>query len=525
MKTLNLIQGSPEWLAARAKHPTASEAPIMMGASTKMRRNELLKLRATGNEREYSDWVQRNLFDKGHDQEAKARVLVEQDIGEDLYPVTATDDEGWLLASFDGMTMLGDTLYEHKMFNPELAAAVRAGELPPEYYWQLEQQLLVSGADKVIFVTSDGTRDNWASMVYKPVQGRAEQLVAGWKQFEQDLAEYEVVPEKPQAVGRTPDNLPALRIELSGAVTASNLVDFKEHAFAVIQAINTDLQTDQDFADAEKTVKWCKDVEDRLDAAKQHALSQTADIDALFRTLDAIAEETRAKRLELDRLVKAQKENRRTEIKTTAEAALRKHIAALEARIAPVRLAIPADFAGAMKGKRTIATLQDAADTELARAKIDASTVADKIDANLKLIRGAGHDFLFADLQALATKDADDLKMIVEARIAKHKADEQAKLDAKLETEREKIRLEEQSKAEQTAQQRPAEQPAVAKVDEVLAPARQTRSAGSRQATRPTDRQIIDALALQFRVHESKVIEWLLDMDLEAASRELEAAF
>src|SRR5690606_20293300 len=117
MKTLNLIQGGPEWLAARAKHLTASEAPIMMGASTKMRRNELLKLRATGNEREYSDWVQRNLFDKGHDQEAKARVLVEQDIGEDLYPVTATDDDGWLLASFDGMTMLGDTLYEHKMWN------------------------------------------------------------------------------------------------------------------------------------------------------------------------------------------------------------------------------------------------------------------------------------------------------------------------------------------------------------------------------------------------------------------------
>jgi hypothetical protein len=35
---------------------------------------------------------------------------------------------------------------------------------------------------------------------------------------------------------------------------------------------------------------------------------------------------------------------------------------------------------------------------------------------------------------------------------------------------------------------------------------------------RPTDDEIISALALCFRVHESKVIEWLLDMDLAEAT-------
>ncbi|MEY2686736.1 MAG: hypothetical protein RL375_934 [Pseudomonadota bacterium] len=35
---------------------------------------------------------------------------------------------------------------------------------------------------------------------------------------------------------------------------------------------------------------------------------------------------------------------------------------------------------------------------------------------------------------------------------------------------------------------------------------------------RPSDDDIIDVLSLHFRVHESKVIEWLLGMDLEAAS-------
>src|SRR5690606_5975316 len=166
--------------------------------------------------------------------------------------------------------------------------------------------------------------------------------------------------------------------------TSSNLKAFREHAMAVLGAIKTDLQTDQDFADADKTVKWCKEVEDRLQAAKQHALSQTASIDELFRTIDAITEETRAKRLELDKLVKARKDAIRLEIKSTAEQAVKKHVAILNQRLIPVTLPnIPADFAGVMKGKKTVASLEDAVDTELARFKIEANNLADKMDANL----------------------------------------------------------------------------------------------------------------------------------------------
>src|SRR5690625_996482 len=251
MITHNVIQGSAEWLELRAKHLTASEAPVMMGASSKVRRNELLDMMSTGTEKEISDWVQRNLFDKGHQYEAMARPIVERIIGEELYPTTGTDDIGWLLASFDGITMLGDTIYEHKMWNEALAQAVRDKVLPAEYYWQLEQQLLVSGAGRVIFVVSDGTEENFEWMEYRPVEGRAKQLVAGWRQFEEDLANYEAVEQKPDAVGRTPENLPALRIEVSGEVTASNLAEYREHALSVIKSINRDLVTDQDFADAE----------------------------------------------------------------------------------------------------------------------------------------------------------------------------------------------------------------------------------------------------------------------------------
>lgn len=145
-----------------------------MRASKQMKRTELLHAKKTGLDRDVSWWVQKNLFDKVHEAEALARPILEGRIGEDLFPVVGT--EGDLLASLDGCTILGDVLFEHKMWNEQLAADVRAGTLDPHYYWQLEQQLLVSGAEKVIFVCSDGTEENFVSMEYTPAPQRSSQV-------------------------------------------------------------------------------------------------------------------------------------------------------------------------------------------------------------------------------------------------------------------------------------------------------------------------------------------------------------
>ena len=425
MKVHAVQQGSTEWLALRAQHFTASEAPAMMGASKYQSRGDLLTQKKTGIVPEVSA-AQQRLFDRGHETEALTRAIIEAQLGEDLFPVVAT--EGNLLASVDGMDMLGTVLFEHKLWNEGLTAQVRAGELEPHYYWQLEQQLLVTGAERAIFVCSDGTENNLVQLDYHPVAGRREQLLAGWAQFEQDLAAFTPTEAKVEAVGRTPESLPALRIEVTGMVTASNLDAFKAHALTVFQGINTDLQTDQHFADAEKTVKWCGDVEERLAAAKQHALSQTESIDALFRAIDEISAEARAKRLELDRLVKARKESIRTEIVANAATALREHVAQINGTLGGkvVMPVIPADFAGAIKGKKTVASLREAADTELARAKIEASRVADGIRLNLGSLRelAKDHAFLFADAQQLVLKANDDLVALIKTRIAEHEAAE-----------------------------------------------------------------------------------------------------
>lgn len=204
MKVHNVQQGTPEWLALRASHFTASEAPAMMGASRFQTRNDLLAMKKTGIVPDVTP-QQQAAFDRGHATEELARPLVEEDLGEELYPVVGTS--GNLLASMDGATMLGDVLFEHKLWNEKVVTQIRAGALDPHYYWQLEQQLLVSGAEKVIFVCSDGTRGKFVSMEYTPVPGRREELIAGWAQFEQDLGEFEVKEARVEVIGAAPDQL------------------------------------------------------------------------------------------------------------------------------------------------------------------------------------------------------------------------------------------------------------------------------------------------------------------------------
>jgi predicted phage-related endonuclease len=467
MKIHNVAQGSEAWHALRANYFTASEAPAMMGASKQMKRTELLHAKKTGLDRDVSWWVQKNLFDKGHEAEALARPILEARIGEDLFPVVGT--EGDLLASLDGCTILGDVLFEHKMWNEQLAADVRAGILDPHYYWQLEQQLLVSGAEKVIFVCSDGTEENFVSMEYVPVTGRAATLVAGWKQFQADLLDFTPAEVVPEAVGKTPESLPALRIEVTGMVTASNLEQFKAHSLAVFGSINTELETDQHFADAEKAVKWCGDVEERLEAAKQHALSQTESIDALFRTIDEISAEARAKRLMLDKLVKARKLSIREDIVITAAKALQTHIDQINTSLGgKARMpAVPADLAGAIKGKKTISSLRDSADSELARAKIAASQIGDSIRTNLASLDELAADylFLFNDIQQLVLKANDDLVALIKVRISEHQKAEEQKAEAQREQirQQELQRIETEAKAKAPAEPAPVASPVLVK--------------------------------------------------------------
>lgn len=459
MKIHNVIQGSPEWLALRAQRDmfTASEAQAMMGDSAHMTRAELIRRKASGITPEVSEFVEQRVHAPGHKTEDMFRPIAEEMLnGEDLGRVTGSIEiDGLkLLASFDGLTFDRSVGYEHKLFNATIAKAIKFdGEPGPAYHWQLEQQLLVSGAQRILFVTSDGTRDCEEHCFYESKPERRAKLIAGWKQFAADLAAY--VPEQapaPKAVGRTPENLPALHIEISGQVRASNLATYREHALAVLGSINRELTTDQHFADAEKTVKWCEGVEQRLDAAKDHALSQTASIEQVFRAIDDVKAETRRVRLELDKLVKARKEAIRGEIVAEAHTKLREQIDRLNKSLGHILMPTPAaDFGGAIKGKKSIQSMRDAVDQVLADAKMSASDTAHRIAQNLRTIEAhADLAHLFPDRAALVLKMPDDLQAVVQNRVAEHRRKEEERLEA----ERARIRREEQERADREARER-----------------------------------------------------------------------
>lgn len=279
MEFVNLEQGTPEWEEFRRLHYPASEAPVVMGCGKYEPKTpeNLALMRIGAKEYEVSEYQQK-IFDEGHRSEAYCRPLIEGIIGEPLSPVTAKKDMKLnmeMSASFDGLTFEKDILFEHKWWNEDLAKQVKAKKLDGFYHWQLEQQLLVSGAKKVIFVTSDSFRvDSYQEaealkaegkivsdqlidpvtgqayyaaanhleyMEYKPVRGRAKKLVEGWKKYEEIVGK--VLFEGGEWDKLTARMIPLLtqQDELNAKLEEikSQLSVFKEAAISYATTINT----------------------------------------------------------------------------------------------------------------------------------------------------------------------------------------------------------------------------------------------------------------------------------------------
>jgi predicted phage-related endonuclease len=512
MKIINVTQGTPEWLLARAPYFCASEAAAMFGVSTHQKRAELMNEKAAGISKEFTPF-QQALLVRGHEAES-IRAHIESLIGDELFPVVGA--EGKLLASFDGVTMDGETVFEHKLWNEELATQVEVGELGPAHYWQLEQQLHVSKAKRVIFVCSDGTPEKCVHMFYTPEPGRAAKLLLGWEQFDADLCAWTAPAPEPVVEKKALMALPALSVALVGKVTTSNLPAYRASALEFIKAINTDLQTDQDFSDAETTVKFCEGAEKNIQVVKEHAIAQTASIDELFRALDQISEAMRSKRLALEKLVKTRKDQIRADIAQASRKNWNDHITQLNTNLRRVTVTVPMpDFGAAIKGKRTLSSLREAVDSVLTAAKIEATQQSELFASRLTIIDEVAkdHEFLVRDLAALVAMPTETLSAVIKQRIADHKAEIARKA---------------------TAAPVPKAAPAPAqsveyKVTGVIgagpapaAPAGWGSVAGAPDPApvRPPAAQIIDVVACAFDVDINTALGWFAQIDWRAALAE-----
>jgi putative phage-type endonuclease len=450
MITHDVEQGSPEWHALRGSgYFCASEAAAMMGQSPHMKRNELLHAKKTLGAREFSDFVQKRVLDKGHEVEEAARPIVEAKIMESLYRVTGTLEVAGLqlLASFDGLTMGEELAWECKLRNADLVQAAEAGEVPDSYWPQLEHQLLVSGAERLLFTPTDGTEEGTIFVPYDSRPERRAAVIAGWKQFAEDLETYVAVTAEPAKTAAPIKELPAIIWKRDGLALTHNLDVFRTAALQLVEDSKLPMETDQDFADREALCKAFAEAEKKIELYKAQILGEIEDVDAFSRGLTEISELIRQARLNGEKQVKTRKESIRVEILERAQRAFAEHIKKINERLGkPYMPKVDADFGGAMKNKRTVASLQDAVDTSLSKAKIKANEIGDLIAINLIQLRelAGEHKELFADTATLVLKPTDDVITTIKYRLAEQKRKEEA--------ERERIRKEEEAKAQAAAE-------------------------------------------------------------------------
>jgi len=495
--THQLTQGSPEWHLYRARHDNASDAAAMLNCSPYKTRNELLHERWLGLQPEFSDYVQERVLDRGHTFEHLARPLAEAILGETLFPVTMS--LGSMSASLDGHTFDDSTNWEHKSLNEQLLAVMPeefnpGSDLPKFYRVQMEHQFIPSGAEQCLFTASKWNGEDLLDIrhawYYPDAELRAE-IVAGWEQFHKDLAAY-VPPEaeKPKPAGKRLDQLPALRVTITDGKlsTDTNLAAWKAHALKTIGSVNRSLVTDEDFATAENMVKWCETVETNCDTATAYVRSQVEDIDAALRALEDVKAASAKVRNELSKLGDRRKKERKEELVGDAVAALHKHVSDLNQTLAPYRLpAMAPDFQSCVKGKSKFANMKNDLDSLLAKSKIEANDIAEKMRANIAAIN-AKPEFLglFADAAALILQPADHLALVIRTRIADHEAELKRKAEEAARAAEEKIRADERARieAEERERRAQAERDEQERIRQAEAAARQEREAAAAEKRR-----------------------------------------
>lgn len=540
MNIHNLVQGTPEWHAHRANYFNASEAPAMLGVSKYTTRDQLIHSMATGLTKEVDASTQK-IFDNGHKFEALARPIAEKIIGEDLYPVVGSMGE--YSASFDGITMGEDIIFEHKTLNDELRECFANGEQPPLMYRvQMEQQLMVSGAEKCLFMASKWNGEELVEENHFWYTSDAElrsRIVEGWNQFATDIATY-VPPVKVQKVeAETIQTLPVPSVVVRGEITASNLGDITPMFDKYLGEVKTEFSTDQDFADAEANGNNCEETEKRIKALRENIIAQMVDINTVDTTLANYQEAFRKLKVLLRNAVKEQKDTIKSNAIMAAKTEYADFVAALNKDI-PVMLSRQLqypDFAAAIKSVKTLKTMHANINSALANGKVEATTLANNVKTKLAYISESikGYEHLFK-IDAIVFSDLDYIKLHIQSvkdaedvRKAKHEAaiKEQAEADARAKLERE---AKEKAEAEAKRQAEIAAKEALEKqiieqqqtsVNEALQnevkPAVATKPAEPETqyfyGNAPTVSELVKAVAVSFKVSEVKAHEYLLKAD------------
>ena len=150
MKIINHVQSSIEWLLWRQDRITATSASILMGLNRFKTLNDLWEeMLGIKPPEPLNDKMRR-----GQELEPIARDLFIKETGIEVTPICCEHDtEWWMAASLDGISQDHTIVCEIKC--PKLKTHKEAidGIIPDYYYAQMQHQLFVTGASRVLYTS------------------------------------------------------------------------------------------------------------------------------------------------------------------------------------------------------------------------------------------------------------------------------------------------------------------------------------------------------------------------------------
>lgn len=192
IEIIDCAQGSPEWFAARAGIPTASQFATVMasgrgGGESKTRRTYMLKLAGELITGDPMDSFSNYHTERGHEMEPEARRLYafENDVEPELVGFIRNGGTG---ASPDSLVG-SDGLLEIKTKLPHLLLdALLRGDFPPEHKAQCQGQLWVAEREWIDLICYWPKMPSLIVRAYRD-EPYIEQIAEAVGQFNNELAE------------------------------------------------------------------------------------------------------------------------------------------------------------------------------------------------------------------------------------------------------------------------------------------------------------------------------------------------
>lgn len=429
-----LKQGIPEWHLYRAVHFNASDAAAMLGCSPHQTRDELKLRLHTGLTADVDQRTQAR-YDNGHRIEALARPLGEDVLCDELVPMVVS--RGKLSASLDGAVPFANPsvirftrIWEHKQLNDALREVMVEGatgaDLPKYYRVQMEQQLICSDAEDVLFTASDWDGDTLIEarhVVYISDPDLRAEILAGWQLLEEEMVSFVPAMAGAIVIARTYAAMPALQFEVSGDLEVKhNLPVYLQALEAFAAAAPKKPSTDQEFADAVSAGRKGREIAKVAVSTKADLLRRTGSLNEAMGVLDQI--ETLGTELgkAQEKLVERRKEEVKAEMTRTARDLLAAEVESLNAELGEELITpighVVGEFAEAVKNKRSFDSMQSSVNEALAALKISYRQRAILLHTNLDVLGALDkkHSHLFNDKAAILTKAPDDFVALVKVR-------------------------------------------------------------------------------------------------------------